>query len=130
MRRALAAVVFAAVLATGCAHAPATVVTPQGKAAYAADQVVLRVNELQAAVIQAEATGGLPRPVARNIVTWTVRADGILKDMAIGWQTALVNSWGLLKAQIPAAQLRNPLIALAVAEVDALLAAIGGSYAH
>ncbi len=126
MKRRLAILVFAAALVSGCASAPPTVITPQGKAAYIADAVVIRVNELQAAAIQANATGGLSTATTAQIVQWTVQADTVLKSAQAGWQKALVQSWGVLKGQIPAADLKNPLIVVALNAVDALIATLGG----
>ncbi len=126
MKRRLAILVFAAALVSGCASAPPTVITPQGRAAYAADAVVIRVNELQAAAIQANATGGLTTATTAQIVQWTVQADTVLKAAKDGWKAALVQSWGVLKGQIPAADLKNPLIVVALNAVDALIATLGG----
>ena len=67
-------------------HAPVTITTPQGQAAYTADQVAVRVNELQNAAIAAEANGGLPTATTRTIVSFAVSGDKILAQAPAGWQ--------------------------------------------
>jgi hypothetical protein len=118
----------ALVLQAGCASKiPPTVVTPQGKAAYTADQVVIRVNELQNAAIQAEASHALPTSTTRIIVTFCVAADKTLATVPAGWQQTIATAWAQAKQQIPAKDLSNTVIAAAVAGIDVVIAAFGGA---
>ena len=121
------ALIGALVLQAGCVKAPTTVVTPAGKTAYTADQIVIRVNELQNAAIQAQATGALPTSTTRIIVQFCVAADTTLKATPAGWGQTLATAWTQAKTSIPAADLANPVIAAAAAGVDVVLAALGGN---
>jgi hypothetical protein len=115
----------------GCAPKAAPIVTPQGQTAYTADQIVIRVNELQAAAIQAEANGGLPTNTTRVIVQFCVSADKTLAATPSGWGATVAKAWNEAKAN-PALKpyLTNGYISAAVALVDGVLAAFqpgGGS---
>src|SRR5690349_17283442 len=76
-----------------CSHTPPTVTTAEGQRAYHADQVVIRVNELQNAAIQAEATGGLPTDTTRTIVQFCVMANKTLATAPLGWPQTLLTAW-------------------------------------
>jgi hypothetical protein len=117
----------ALLLSLAACHVPTSVVTPQGKAAYSADQVVIRVGELQSAAIQAQASGALPITTTRLIVQWCVNANTTLKQVPNGWQQTLTTAWTQTKSQIPATDLSNSAIAAAVSGVDVVLAALGGN---
>lgn len=104
---------------TAACHAPVTIVTPQGKVAYAADQIVLRVNELQNAAIAAEASGALPTATARIIVQFAVSADRILAAAPSGWQATLAASWAQTKTQLPPIQ--NPALVAAISALDIVI---------
>ena len=108
----------------GCAPKNAPIVTPQGQTAYTADQIVIRVNELQATAIQAEANGGLPTNTTRVIVQFCVSADKTLAATPSGWGVTVAKAWDEAKAN-PALKpyLSNGYIAAAVALVDGVLAA-------
>lgn len=101
-------------------HAPVTVVTPEGKAAFRAHQVVLCLNDLQAAVIQAEETGGLPRSTAKTILTFTVAANRVLKEIPDGWEQTVMTLWVEARKQIPTST--NALVTAALNSVDVVLA--------
>ena len=118
-------VLCAIILWTGCA-APATIVTPQGQAAYTADQIVTRINELQNVAIAAEQAKSVPTDTVRVIVSFCVGADKTLAAVPSGWQATVYQAWQASKNQIPPAQLANPAIVAAVSAVDVALAAIGG----
>jgi hypothetical protein len=111
-------------LALAACTAPASIQTPEGKIAYTADQIVLRVGELQNATIQAERTGGIPTAAARTIVEFTVSANKILRDTPAGWQATIATSWRELKPKISAA-VRDKL-AVVWAAVDFLVLTVGG----
>lgn len=138
MRQWSIALVFAGlVMSEACVHASTSVTTPQGKTAYTADQIVMRVGELQSAAIQANATqvslaNGTIRPALSDsttwiIVQWCVNANMILKATPNGWQQTLTAAWDKAKTQIPAADLNNTAIAAAIAGVDVVLAALVGN---
>jgi len=110
-----------------CVHAPSSITTPQGQAAYTADQVVQRVNELENAAIQAEASKALPTNITRIIVQFCVSADMTLKTTPAGWQQTVSVAWKQAKAQIPASVLANPAWSATISGVDVVLAALGGT---
>jgi hypothetical protein len=119
--------VIGILMSEACIHTPTSVTTPQGKTAYTADQIVMRVGELQNAAIQAEASKALPTSTTRIIVQWCVNANTILKTVPEGWQQSISMAWITTKGQIPAKDLNNTAIAAAVAGVDVVLAALGGN---
>lgn len=118
--RTLAPLVFALVL-VACSR-PTTIVTPQGKAAYTADQIVLRINNLQNAAIQAEQTGGLSTDTTRTIVEFAVSADRTLKSVPSGWQQTVSAAWAETKKKLP--PITNPALLAAIDSVDLVLAAL------
>jgi hypothetical protein len=117
--------VFVAFLAIAACHAPVTITTPQGHAAYTADQIVLRVNELQNAAIQAQATGALPTATARTIVEFCVSADKTLAATPSGWQATVGAAWAEAKTKLPA--ITNPSVQAAVNAVDVILGFSGAN---
>ncbi len=121
-RRLPAAIIVMAVLVVAACHAPVTVQTPAGKAAYTADQVVLRLQELQTATINAEAAGKMDRNTARLIVTFTVDAAQVLKATPGGWYPTVVKAWERVKQDVPAAAI--PAVQTYWSAVDLMLAAL------
>ena len=103
---------------------PATITTQPGKTAYTADQIVVRVNELQNAASAANATvpPSLPTNTTRTIVQFCVAADKTLASTPIGWQATVATAWATAKAQIPVQT--NPSIIAAMSAVDVVLGAI------
>jgi len=128
--RSLLVSLVVALTVVACAHAPASVVTPQGKAAFAADQVLVRLQEAQNAVIVAatpDAAGhvSLPKPTADIIVSFTVEAAKAIKQTPNGWLAVVSSAWTSAKAKIPAnvaAQAQGYILA-----IDTLLAGAGAS---
>lgn len=104
--------------------APVTVQTPAGKTAYTADQIVVRVNELQNAAIKANATGGLDTTTTRTIVQFAVSADKVLAVTPAGWQQTVGQAWKETKTKLPV--IANPTITAVIQAVDVVLAAYGG----
>lgn len=102
-------VLLAVLLVAACGH-PATITTPEGQRAYKADQVVLRLGELQQAVIAAADANKVPLALAREIVTWisgdvnaTPPKVGIVKafeSAPAGPPTFAVAEWNNLKARL------------------------------
>lgn len=107
---------------TAACHAPVTVVTPEGKAAFTADQIVLRINNLQNAAIQAEATGGLSTDTTRTLVEFAVTANRTLKTVPDGWQQSVATAWAETKKRLP--PITNLAVMAAVDSVDLVLAAL------
>ena len=121
----LRALVLIAILSTTACHPPITIVTPAGKAAYTADQIVLRVNELGKAAIAANAQGALDVQTTRIIVQFAEAADKILKALPLGWQATLAAAWKEAKQQLPMTAL-GPLVLAAVQAVDVVIATLTG----
>lgn len=104
-----------------CAR-PVTITTPQGQAAYTADQIVVRINELQNTAIAANQQQQLGTDATRTIVQFCVGADATLAQTPAGWQTTLITAWGQLRAALP--PISNPAVAAALATVDAVMGTI------
>ncbi len=113
-----------ALTVTSACHAPVSVTTPQGKAAYTADQVVLRINELENAAITAQAQGQIPLATTRTIVEFCVSADKTLAVAPAGWPAIIATAWAQTKAQLP--PITNSLVQSAMNAVDVVLAVEGG----
>ena len=123
-------------LALTVACPPPSLVTPEGKAAYVADQVVLRVEALQGAAIMANATmqPGTTTPAlttdqTRKVVQFCVTAETMLKEVKSGWEPRLIQAYTVWKAGLDAptqAKLSSYLLALDTAMV-ALQQDFGGT---
>jgi len=93
-----------------------------------ADEIVIRVNELQGAVIQACGAGpqcqpgSLPTATARQIVQGMIDLRTVLKSLPDGWQASVRATWAQVKPRF--AGITNPVILSAFAAVDALLGGI------
>ena len=121
VRRMLPLVVIVALV--GC-HAPVTIVTPEGKVAYTANEVLKRVEELQKTAIAVAGIpdSGVPLSVTRTIVEFTVSAAKVLDASAPGWGQSLAIAWGDVKRRIPLRYLQDARLQFAVAAVDLALA--------
>ncbi len=124
MRKILSLLLLAVTLTgvplfSGCASAPATVTTPAGQAAYKADVVVIRVNELMNAAIAANAQGALAVGPTRTIVKFCIAADQTLAAVPAGWPETLRAAWLATKKQLP--PVTNPGIIAAMGAVDLVL---------
>ncbi len=107
--------------ASGCATA-APNLTPVGQHAYTADQVAMRVAELQNAAIQAEATGGLPTATTRIIVQFAVTVAPTLRAVPSGWPQTVLTAWNATKSQL--VMPTNPLVVAAMSALDVVIAGI------
>lgn len=123
MRRFILALVLA-VTCSACIPVPPVSLSPQGKTAYTADQIVQRVNELENAAIQANSAGGLDTNVARVIVSFAVAADKTLKATPQGWQVTIETGWAEVKRQLP--MITNPALAVVIGAMDSIVATLGG----
>jgi hypothetical protein len=125
---AVAALTFVGAWTPSCASAPVSVTTPQGKAAFAADQVLTRIEEVENAVIAAatpDATGhvAIPKPTANLIVGFCGDAAAAIKSTPDGWLATARTAWGVIKLHIPPADL--PKVQGYVISIDLLLAGAG-----
>lgn len=106
-------------------HPKVTGATPVATAALAADAVVIRVNELQATVIQACGPaptcqpGSLDTNLARTIVQTCMDLRTTLKAVPAGWQATVRTAWNQAKPKFAA--VTNPAIVAAIAAVDAVI---------
>lgn len=118
-------------LSGGACHAPVTIVTPQGQAAYQADQVVLRLQELSNVVIADTGTqpGNITPADAFTIIEWisgdnkavppTTGVVQIIQTTAgQGWKVGAKQSY---TTRVRAILLRYPALAAYVSIVDSLL---------
>lgn len=103
---------------SGCAlHAPASVVTPAGQAAYTADQIVTRLGEFQQAVIDASDANKIKVDDARTIVTWTRAALDTLKQTPGGRNALVASGWAKVRPIIAG----NPQLAPWADVLDAFM---------
>lgn len=108
-------------LAPVACHPPATIVTQPGKIAFAADQVLVRVGELQNTALQANQTGGLDDANTRIIMTFASSAATVLKAAPAGWQVTLIKLWQETQPKITTA---NPTVQLAITAVTGVIGAL------
>lgn len=98
---------------------PSTIQTPQGQAAYRADQVVVRLNELQNVAITANQQGQLPTATTRVIVQFVVTADRALAASPQGWQAIVKQGWAALVQELP--PINNPSVIAALTAVQVVV---------
>lgn len=111
-------IIIALLLISACAAK--TYETDKARQADKANEIVLRVNELQRAAISANASGAVDVNTTTIIVQFTVDANVILKTIPNGWQATLRTSWTTAKSKFP------PNLNLAVkASVDLVDSLIG-----
>lgn len=117
-------VILPAILYVLACHAPVTVTTPAGKAAYTADQVVTRLGELQNAAIQANQGGALDTNTTRSIVTYVVATTKTLQQTPAGWVATVQAGWHAFLPTLPASITGNPnwtaVVAAVTVAVDGL----------
>lgn len=119
-RLVLPFVLVAALLGTPACHAPASVQTPTGKAAYTADQLVIRLGELENTVIAANLAGSLADRDATKLVRFCVDAAKVAKSAPAGWPILITNAWTQVKLDVPA--LAKPPLLTYVPLIDIALA--------
>lgn len=125
MRRVKQSVLFVLVALT-VACGPKTISdSPRGNAALKADAVVIRVNELQAVVIQACgpamtcAPGTLSTDLARAIVQTCIDVRTTAKAVPDGWQASVKVAWTQAKPRF--ASVTNVAIQAGISAVDAII---------
>lgn len=121
-------VVAVALTVMGCAK-PASIQSPEATRAWQANQVLTRVAEVQAAAIQAEASGALKTADVRIIVTATVAVAKAAKDAPEGWPKVALTALQQAKAQLPPAVLASSPVAYALAIVEGMLISLVGGAA-
>jgi len=122
------------VLALGLAVsscAKVTPATPKAAAAIKADEVVLRVNELQAATITACWPDGVPKAdcvpggistaAARELVKAAIDVRTTAKAVPEGWQATVKTAWAQARPRITALGTLPPAVMIALQLVDALI---------
>lgn len=112
---------FGGAFSAGCAPKNNPNLSPSGKAAYTADQVVTRLASLNTAAQQAEKAGQLDRNTTRAIVKFCGDSARVLKEAPNGWYPAVSKAWDQLKKDVPAASL--PQVQVYWSAVDIALAA-------
>lgn len=115
--------VFVLALLLSACHPPPTIVTPAGRTAYTADQITLRVNELEQAAITANRTGGLALAPTRTLVEFCVVADQTLAATPAGWPVTLATAWTVAKIKLPPNL--SPVLTAAMSALDVVLATTG-----
>lgn len=119
----LALLAFPMVALPAC-HAPVTVVTPAGKAAFTANEILTRVERLQDAAIAAQKNGSLPLESARAVVFVTVNLAELADAATQGWEATARQAWEQAKKEL--APLRpGGQLAVIAATIDELL--VGGA---
>lgn len=126
MRLCLLPLLFALCLSAP-ACAPKTIQDPAVRAAYTADQLVLRLGELQNATIDAATTQKIDLPTSRKIVTWisgdlrstppTTGVVDVIKTAPQGWKSTVQSGWATLKPTID----KVPVLAIYSSVIDALI---------
>lgn len=122
-------ILMLAALPLGCAKV--TPETPKAAAAIKADEVVLRVNELQAATITACwpdgvpkadcALGGISMAAARELVKAAIDVRTVAKAVPAGWQASVKASWLQAKPRITALGPFPPAVQIALGFADVLI---------
>lgn len=82
-------IIAIALFTFSCASAPTSVVTPAGKAAYSADQVVSAIGIFQDAAISANSNKLISDADTRLIVTFSKGAVATITAAQSGWQSAV-----------------------------------------
>lgn len=109
-------------LVVGCA--PKTVLTPKGKAAYTADQVLKVVVGFQNAAIQANQQAKLDDATAVAIVQTCVSIERTLGAIPDGWEVIVKTFWAELKTKIPPADAQR--LSGFIQAVDVAIDSLGG----
>ena len=123
MKRLLLVLVLSTSPLLSACHAPVTITTAAGKTAYTADQIVMRIGELENAVIQANSTGALNTDTTRKIVEFCVSSAATLKSTPSGWQATVSAGWKQLKPVL--AGVTNPALLATINAADVVLATLG-----
>jgi hypothetical protein len=98
LRRNLSIIIILSCVALACAPKN---IPPELKPAYTANEVLLRVQELQNTVISLydSTPRGISKVSADLIVRFTVSTATILQNSPAGWKETVQASWSALKSQ-------------------------------
>lgn len=103
---------------TSCATAPASVVTPAGKAAYSADQVVSAIGIFQDAAISANSSKLISDADTRFIVTFSKSSVATITAAQSGWQAAVITGLSQLNSNLsPSTQTKYSLYIKLIATI-------------
>lgn len=123
---AFCALLTSTILTSGACTHKNTGATPTASAAITADAIVIRVNELQATVIQAcgpaavcQPSSGISTILARDIVQASIDVRTTLKAVPAGWQATVKTAWTQARPRFNS--VTNPAILAALAAVDILI---------
>ncbi len=111
-----------ALLVTPACHPPATIVTPQGQTAFSADQISVRVTELEKSAIAANSQKLLSDADTAIILQASVTIQKTLAATPDGWRAAVKAAWADARFKLPATA--NPSIAAAIGAVDVAIGAL------
>lgn len=109
------------------ACAPKTITDPATRAAYTADQLIIRLGELQGATIDAALAGKIPLDTGREIVTWisgdvratppVIGAVTVVQTAPAGWRVTVKTGWEAVRPKLNAV----PTLSVYVIVIDALI---------
>jgi len=126
MPKYLLAIVLALSVLPGCASKKLTPADPVAAAALKADAIVIRLNEVQGAAIQAcgpepecRPEGGISTPLFRDLLRTFIKVRTTLKTVPVGWQATVKTAWQEARPSFNA--VTNPAIIAALGLVDALI---------
>lgn len=74
---------------------------PESVPAYRANEILIRVQELQKTTIELYDSKGITKERADIIVGFCVTTAEVLRDSRIGWQETVKASWAQLNQRIP-----------------------------
>jgi hypothetical protein len=124
-----ALILVLALVASACAKV--TPETPKAATAIKADEVLLRVKELQSAVLTACwpdgvmksecVPGGISTPAMREFVKATIDVAKVAKEVPAGWQATVKASWGQAKPRILALVPFPQAVQIALGIADTLI---------
>lgn len=120
----LFALAFAWAVAANCAHTPPNL-SPQARTAFNADQVVVKLGQIQTTVIDANHTGGVPDRVEVPIVQFTVAALKTIRDVPNGWLATVQTGLAQLKAALSPDDLKTYAVYFLL--IDTVLTTAGGA---
>jgi hypothetical protein len=118
MKRLLLLLCLALTPVTLACHPPSTIVTEPGRIAFSADNILVRVKEVEQAAVQANQTGALDNAQTRVIVEYAVAAKNVLTATPTGWQMTVKALW---REALTHLTTTNPTVQLAVTALTGVL---------
>jgi hypothetical protein len=114
-----------AVTMPGCAGKANPNLSPAGVRAANAHAVLTRIDELQAATIDAAEGKAIPQDLANKIVFFTVEGAKVAGAAKDGWLSATYKAWTELKPQIPPHYRQQAAVGAAWVALEVLFAEYG-----